>query len=67
MIESIFFFSLKLVYKQFLSSSKSVIRTKNTEIRENFDDKNPLDEPIKGQEINFLNDSNFRLCFFFRK
>merc|ERR1712227_500237 len=31
----------------FISSSKSVIRTKNTEIRENFDDKNPLDEPIK--------------------
>ena len=31
-----------------MSSSKSVVWTKNTEIRENFDNKNPLDEPIKG-------------------
>ena len=58
------FFSLKMVHKQFLSSSKSVIRTKNTEIRENFDDKNPLDEPIKGQKVKLLNASNFRLCVF---
>ena len=44
-----------------MSSSKSVVWTKNTEIRENFDNKNPLDEPIKGYLKTFLEIINWNL------